>query len=295
MTSKEVELTDSQRMLIHMLTENTGRHMLDSGGTYGRHWESNQGRDFISEPEVSLTFSWDFPDVTLNLFHWLDSRLDYDSELDSLFHRFSDFYYQRDKYAFNWLNCVSEFITLLDDNPRYEVEYGFYGDGSEPITINTYNGEDLLSQTIQYTMIDLTIELPNRYDSGTIYFLQIHGGCDVRGGYTYPRVFRENGVSEYSLTDNTRASIFCSNGHNWDTDDAYNWYFDGTCGIGFNHLQLNNMEFKQKEDINLLDLIQCWYFNRTILESQKEYTILINSDGSADCPICGSKLMATGF
>ena len=29
-----------------MLTENTGKHMLDSGGAYGRHWERNQKKSF---------------------------------------------------------------------------------------------------------------------------------------------------------------------------------------------------------------------------------------------------------
>ena len=31
-----------KKKVIEMLQENTGRHMLDSGGAYGRHWERNQ-------------------------------------------------------------------------------------------------------------------------------------------------------------------------------------------------------------------------------------------------------------
>ena len=35
--------TETQKMLARMLTENTGRNILDSGDAYGRHWEKNQG------------------------------------------------------------------------------------------------------------------------------------------------------------------------------------------------------------------------------------------------------------
>jgi len=42
---------DTADILAGMFTENTGRHMLDSGGAYGRNWEHNQGRttaDFLN-------------------------------------------------------------------------------------------------------------------------------------------------------------------------------------------------------------------------------------------------------
>lgn len=32
----------TKHLIYEMLTENTGRHMLDSGGAYGRNWERNQ-------------------------------------------------------------------------------------------------------------------------------------------------------------------------------------------------------------------------------------------------------------
>ena len=44
--------------LIHsMLTENTGSHMCDSGGAYGRHHERNANKtieDFEKEPEEQI-------------------------------------------------------------------------------------------------------------------------------------------------------------------------------------------------------------------------------------------------
>lgn len=41
-TRSKPKLTSTERVLIAMLTENTGRHMLDSGGAYGRNWERNR-------------------------------------------------------------------------------------------------------------------------------------------------------------------------------------------------------------------------------------------------------------
>ena len=41
------------KIIYKMLTESTGKHMLDSGGAYGRHWERNQKKsfkDFKNEP-----------------------------------------------------------------------------------------------------------------------------------------------------------------------------------------------------------------------------------------------------
>ena len=33
---------NAKELIYKMLTENTGVHMLDSGGAYGRNWERNQ-------------------------------------------------------------------------------------------------------------------------------------------------------------------------------------------------------------------------------------------------------------
>jgi hypothetical protein len=46
--------TQLEERIYQMLTTSTGSHMLDSGGAYGRHWQSNQERtieEFINEPE----------------------------------------------------------------------------------------------------------------------------------------------------------------------------------------------------------------------------------------------------
>lgn len=44
-------MTTTREIIYAMLTSNTGSHMLDSGGAYGRHWERNASKsiyDFTS-------------------------------------------------------------------------------------------------------------------------------------------------------------------------------------------------------------------------------------------------------
>lgn len=46
---------DSTKKIIRgMLKENTGTHMLDSGGDNGRMWQRNQDKDFDKEPYSTL-------------------------------------------------------------------------------------------------------------------------------------------------------------------------------------------------------------------------------------------------
>ena len=102
---------------------------------------------------------------------------------------------------------------------------GIYGEG-DPLCVNTYNGEDLLSQTIQYFYWT--------DDNGPHVLLQIHGGCDVRGGYTVPVAFD----CDENIFENAKATIYCEDCNQyWDTDDGSHWYPDGCCGNGYQELQ----------------------------------------------------------
>jgi hypothetical protein len=49
-----------ENVIASMMTENTGTHMLDSGGAYGRHWQRNKGLtvDALKEmPSATLEVS----------------------------------------------------------------------------------------------------------------------------------------------------------------------------------------------------------------------------------------------
>jgi len=206
---------ETRRIIAKMLKENTGRSFLDSGDFYGRHWEQNQNRDFDKEPEAWLEV-WDGqPIVTINVYHFLIRALEYAPDADKAFQKYADL---PENQNAPWLALMEEFpywyASQFGEDPT-----GPYG-GGQPITVNTYNGEDLLSQVIQYVYFEI--------DGEGYVILQIHNGCDVRGGYTRPRVFRHDlDWADVTIFDNAHAVIACEGKHNWYTDDGYHWYANG--------------------------------------------------------------------
>lgn len=157
--------------------------------------------------------------------------------------------------------AYAEYERLMEgrEDDRFCEVSGIYGEG-DPIGINTYNHEELLSQILQYVYFE--------WDNEAYIILQIHGGCDVRGGYTKPRIFRDCG--ETSIFEVARGMIGCTGKDhhpaalqlkefqerqlalpgihietidfdncraNWYTDDGCNWYEDGTCGRGYTNLE----------------------------------------------------------
>lgn len=190
-------LTDesTEAVLVAMLTENTGRHMLDSGGAYGRHWERNGGmtvESAMAAPEVHVE-TWERDGATvveyvvLDVFHFLRQRCEFDADLDAQFREFamSDEYREE-----NWFTCLDAWLDAI----------GARHQGDAPMVVNTYNGEDNLSQVIQYAVFDH----PDTGDA--IAAIMIHGGCDVRGGYTAPRMFAIG--DPYALFDNADLEVY---------------------------------------------------------------------------------------
>lgn len=164
-----------EQTVFEMLTECTGVALCDSGGAYGRNWEKNQGKtleDFTSEPEVFV----DREDgtYTISVFHYLTKQLG------------------RDHY------CEEFDAANVGAEDRDGNTYGVSAAGQMVLdkynarlsnTFNSYNGEDFLSQVIQGTICEL---------KGRLYvLLQLHGGCDVRGGYTDARMFEILSGDEY--------------------------------------------------------------------------------------------------
>jgi len=215
-----IEKPSTKDKVLAMLTENTGRAMGDSGGAYGRNWERNQGRNFESEEPVYLDVRFqregdEFrPEITINLYHWMNEVLHYDAEADARWQAFAA-ERREDDYEMAIMEAYGPWL----EEQGHEVG-GIYGEG-EPVTVNTYNGECLLSQTLQFVYITI---------DGTSYvLLQVHGGCDVRGGYTDAVLFEADESALY-FTD---ATIYADgdktfNGDPyWRTDDGWHWYFEG--------------------------------------------------------------------
>lgn len=183
-------VTETERALYEMLTENTGSHFLDSGGAYGRSWQRNQGsevEDFKNAP--SATYDG-YSCWTINVFQWLAARLSFNAELDAEFKAYQD-ETGSDRYD---LEDMEDFAELKAGS---DWRHGYLAG-----TTNSYNHECALSQTIQFTMFE--------YESDCVVLLQIHGGCDVRGGYTRPRVFTVDGYESAYMFDFDNVTFCCT-------------------------------------------------------------------------------------
>ena len=272
-------------ILKEMLTENTGSHMLDSGGAYGRNWSRNKGRDFDKEPATVLSFEFGGIEITHNIYHWLRERLEYDAYTDNLLHQHAERKDNKDK---DWSEILEEF--LKDLCAEKEINYS----PDMVMGCNTANGEDLLSQVMQYWYIE---ELDD-----PMVILRIHGGCDIRGGYTAPRIFYC--TEEYSIMDNARAQLWCKDNHehNWYTDDAYTFYA-GEYGPGATRLDLKEYKYRTMEELreNGEKFKRKAFTNGDLFEGGETKRVQYSHAGTlvADekrnvgyCPVCGGVLEA---
>lgn len=286
---------DTGRIIAALMRESTGASILDSGGIYGRNWERNRGRDFENEPTVYLSFEYDYIDYTLNVYHFLNERLDYAPQLDKEFLEFSDREDQKDSH---WLENMEAFAEYIRE--RDGMINGQAG------TVNTYNGEDNLSQVLQYTM--------GESDEGTFYLVQIHGGADVRGGYTRPVAFL---ADEYALFDNAGGYIRCDCQTSWYTDDSYHWYTDAD-------IELQDCKFVDVEELSISQQMDLWLLTsaggpspevKEVVEQYGEHArhslggwrkghknpnkvaraknkrVLYIRDGKAICPVCNQNYL----
>lgn len=171
-------MSRTKEIIYEMLTEPTGKHMLDSGQDEGRHWQRNQKKslkDFENEPRLIL----------------LDQDTDYPYYEKSTFHHLADscIYLPRENADLvEWVS-ENEYDYFKNENGRslgsmYDIEdYMLETYNLEPRVINTCNEESSLTQSIQF------ITLGDTYDSDIIA-LSVHNGADVRGGYTDYKIFK---------------------------------------------------------------------------------------------------------
>lgn len=257
-----------------MLTENTGTHMLDSGFGNGRHWQRNAGKDFDAEPEGWLRVriydrekhkaDWN---VTLSTYHFLNQRVRFAADWQA---RFDAYVAENDVDGrTGWLELTEGFFDSL--KASHDVEGACYS--NEPFTVNTYNHQSYLSQTLQYTA--------GSVDGTELYLLQIHGGCDVRGGYTAPKCFVDGGYSEGALFNDTQATIAC------DKCEA-NWFSDGGAfGYdGGSRDPLHEYAVVDREDT----------FNGRKVTRPAKGRVYLYEDGRVSCPECAKGVLkAYGF
>ena len=164
------KLNSCEKLVLAMLQTNTGVAMCDSGGTNGRHRQKNQARDFIDESPIEIDICKDEVLYTINIYHYLTSKLEVDDECKK----------------YNKLKCddwdgawywISKSQTKWLEK-RFDIWESW----------NTYNGDSNLSQVLQTT--DLLEKDSYYYEYPEYILIQIHQGCDVRGWYTDAKMFK---------------------------------------------------------------------------------------------------------
>ena len=81
---------------------------------------------------------------------------------------------------------------------------------------NTYNFECNIERVLQYCFFE--------YRDEPYISLQLHNGCDVRGGYTIPVVFHYDGDYDYWYDMLNYAFLSINTGSDWSYIDSYDGY-----------------------------------------------------------------------
>ena len=265
--------TKTQRYLIEMLKENTGTHFLDSGGTNGRAWQSNQSIEFMqTEPATWEKYCGLSP--TISLFWYLSERLEFATEQNRELSRLINGKWSGE----SWNACLNLWVELMGERGAK----GIYGEG-EPLVDNTCNTQNNLSQEMHYGYYEF---------EGTGYvIISIRGGADVRGGYGRPRIFESNGHYDMdSFFDFAHAGCYCDKCESgWYSDDGgYHWY-------------PNNDEPEIPKEITVIasDEFTDSEVSQAVVEyydhhygQPDEIAIRHNENGSVKvyCPVCGNDL-----
>lgn len=163
-----------------MITENTGRSFLDSGSAYGRNWERNQGITVKALKAMPSATCDQYGCYTINVFQFLRDRL-YLDDVCKAFNR-------KHVPTSDWDGDMAYGLSAKGQQWLEKREFSVCGSDSG---FNTYNDSAPLSQVLQGTWLTNDPEWDGEFDYYAEYYLllQLHGGCDVRGGYTDARLF----------------------------------------------------------------------------------------------------------
>lgn len=179
-----------------MLKQPTGSYLTDSGSIYGSHWERNQGVTFEACPQTSDSFhAWQHQGEGLpgrleinsrvSLYHWMVNNLELDQALQA---KLEDYGRQPGNECLGGLALADCFADDLHESGDSAAAPGCY---------LTYNYPDRvhLGQDVQFYTLFMD---DSQYEPSHLV-LSVHGGCDIRGGFSEPKVFKLRGDYDDAL------------------------------------------------------------------------------------------------
>jgi hypothetical protein len=172
--------SEVERIIHEMLIENTGVSIVDSGGSYGRNWERNRSvRDFRRTPEV-IIYPGPYGMAKTNIFHFLS------------------YFLQRDDFT----RLVEGMLYRYMEGRRGSLTdkmLGFCDDALAPAGFNAYTFNTTYIDPYYVSQDMQGIYFHKDREEDAYLILQIHNGCDLRWGYTKPRIFRLKGNDIYDF------------------------------------------------------------------------------------------------
>lgn len=258
--------------LVEQFQENTGRHMLDSGDAYGRGWERWAAR---GDADALTAAMENIPTATVTAYGvsvatipYLAEILTFDEKADKKFQKWVE---RDDKVTGEtspWLVSAERYVNwLFTGDPEKEPDdYGYAGG-----VVNTYNFDCLLDETLQYISFECPVSLRGLVEGEHYVLLQTHNGCDVRGGYSRPRVYRLEDADHYI------------------SDPPLSAYHS------IDHPQEEMLEgMPEREDFHQFDLYGTEWVDRdgTGLTGEDAPQVVEQEGGPTclACPVCGSAL-----
>lgn len=168
----------------------------DSGEYYGYNYQ----KELLSSDINPVDYSDGWLEITIPLHH-LDFEFSFDKTSLWLSMQVNKYF---DEYGINYIESMIE---------EDIIEPTYFFDGTVD---NTYNWDCNLERTIQYGFFE--------YRDESYISLQIHNGCDVRGGYTIPVVFHYDGDIDYWRDMISFVCVYVKIGSEWSTIDSFDGY-----------------------------------------------------------------------
>ena len=166
-------------LVYNMLTESTGTHFLDSGGTNGRMWQRNANKsmqDFEDENAETYQYAADSNEIfrTVSVYHFLTNDL----QIDNICFEFNEL----DTAPKDWEADTNSNVSIYGVSIAAWEYLTEFNEVEVSRSWNTYNGDSDLSQILQGANLTINDE--------EYILIQIHGGADARGGYTDAKLFK---------------------------------------------------------------------------------------------------------